>query len=60
MSKRSKLFLKGIRRKTKIAYLLVVGVLVALTIRVVYINVAKGVFGGGGSADGLQFHGYSV
>ena len=48
MSKRSKLFLKGMRRKTKIAYLLVVGVLVALTIR------------GGGSADGLQFHGYSV
>jgi len=30
------------RRKTKIAYLLVVGVLVALTIRVVYINVANG------------------
>lgn len=42
MSKRSKLFLKGMRRKTKIAYLLVVGVLVALTIRVVYINVANG------------------
>ncbi len=42
MSKRSKLFLKGMRRKTKITYLLVVGVLVALTIRVVYINVANG------------------
>ena len=42
MSKRSKLFLKGMRRKTMIAYLLVVGVLVALTIRVVYINVANG------------------
>ena len=42
MSKRSKLFLKGMRRKTKIAYLLVVGVLVTLTIRVVYINVANG------------------
>ena len=42
MSKRSKLFLKGMRRKTKIAYLLVVGVLVALTIRVVYINVVNG------------------
>ena len=42
MSKRSKLFLKGMRRKTKIAYFLVVGVLVALTIRVVYINVANG------------------
>ena len=42
MSKRSKLFLKGMRRKTKIAYLLVVGVLVALTIRVVYINVGNG------------------
>lgn len=42
MSKRSKLFFKGMRRKTKIAYLLVVGVLVALTIRVVYINVANG------------------
>ena len=42
MSKRSKLFLKGMRRKTKIAYLLVVGDLVALTIRVVYINVANG------------------
>ena len=42
MSKRSKLFLKGMRKKTKCAYLIVVVTLVALAVRVVYINVVNG------------------
>lgn len=42
MSKRSKMFLKGMRKKTRYAYLIVVLTLVALAIRVVYINVVNG------------------
>ena len=42
MSKRSKMFLKGMRKKTRCAYLIVVLTLVALAIRVVYINVVNG------------------
>ena len=42
MSKRSKMFLKGMRKKTRCTYLIVVLTLVALAIRVVYINVVNG------------------
>ncbi len=42
MSKRSKMFLKGMRRKTRIAYLIVVIIMTVLILRVVYINVTKG------------------